>query len=168
MSIIIAQGLPESPHHVLGNLWIKIAGWLKRSDLSKHKQSDWQIWWIGCGWLVVLGQLRGLAVSSSERHFGVLFCLFFLLQWMRENRLPSIALSLSATCVVHIAVFSLMQQLFAVRAIVACVGIGLPSSKWLTEGGLWLAVVLLLPPPCRAVVATGAGLLGSDRCLDKR
>lgn len=25
-SIIIAQGLPESPHHVLGNLWIKIAG----------------------------------------------------------------------------------------------------------------------------------------------
>lgn len=26
MSIIKAQGLPESPHHVLGNLWIKIAG----------------------------------------------------------------------------------------------------------------------------------------------
>lgn len=27
MPIIIAQGLPEIPHHVLGNLRIKIAGW---------------------------------------------------------------------------------------------------------------------------------------------
>ena len=76
-SIIIAQGLPESPHHVLGNLWIKIAGWFKRSGLSKHKQSgltnvvDW-LWFA-----LHLGQLRGLAVFS-EQYLGVFFLSFSL------------------------------------------------------------------------------------------
>lgn len=62
----------RNPHHVLGNLWIKIAGWFKRNGLPKHKQSGWQIWWIGCGLLFVLGQLRGLAVLSSEQHLEVI------------------------------------------------------------------------------------------------
>lgn len=71
MLIIIAQGLPERPHHVLGNLWIKIAGWLKRSGLSKHKQSGLtnMVDWLWFGFLP--RQLWGLAVFSSELHLGV-------------------------------------------------------------------------------------------------
>lgn len=34
----IAQGIPESPQHALGNLWIKIAGF-QGNGFSKHKQS---------------------------------------------------------------------------------------------------------------------------------
>lgn len=71
MLIIIAQGLPERPHHVLGNLWIKIAGWLKRSGLSKHKQSGLtnMVDWLWFGFLP--RQLWGLAEFSSELHLGV-------------------------------------------------------------------------------------------------
>lgn len=150
MSITVAQGLPERLHHVLGNLWIKIAGWLKRSTNSR----DWQIWWTGCGF-----PFRSRTAPGAIRVLlGATFGSFTKLKrrisrdWFPSHCLFAICF---ARYLVHVALFFFccVFFFFLIRqygvllwAIVACVGIGLPSSKWLMEGGLWWAVSLQIPP----------------------
>lgn len=179
-SIIIAQGLPESPHHVLGNLWIKIAGWFKRSGLSKHKQSgltnvvDW-LWFV-----LHLGQIRGLAVFS-EHYLGVFcisFSLFFFISKLkcRANRhwcpflCPSDIHVWFVRYLVHVVLFFCHPVRSLLWAIVGCAKIGLSSSKWLMEGGLWEAVSSKLTFLCQVkrLSHRSRHVLSNDRCQAKR
>lgn len=170
MSIIIAQGLPECPHHVLGNLWIKIAEWLKRSDLSKHKQSgltnmvDW-LWF---------ARRPRTAPGASRVLLGATLGSFFTklkrgsIAWRPSHCLCTIRVWL-ARCLVHIALFSINQHRLCCESHCCLCRDWFAVVEVVNGGRALISSQLPAPSPLSSSFSHRSGpVLSSDRCLDKR